>query len=153
MPIGYPGSAALFILTSLVSGVNSERPYVKQNLYAFPSVSVPGTCSNDTDFGSLWGLNNTQYPDIDINACDAWQITQGEGIKVAVFDNRVDINHNDLKNNILTDKYYDIATKTPTDPNATPIIENPDHGTHVAGIIAAIKNNNLQVAGVAPSSN
>ena len=153
MPLWYRLSVTINTQGNSIETANSfyETGLFKEIDPAF-IFNIKLACSNDTDFGSLWGLNNTQYPDIDINACDAWQITQGEGIKVAVFDNRVDINHNDLKNNILTDKYYDIATKAPTDPNATPIIENPDHGTHVAGIIAAIKNNNLQVAGVAPSS-
>ena len=30
--------------------------------------SIPTTCSNDTNFSSLWGLNNTTNPNIDINA-------------------------------------------------------------------------------------
>lgn len=32
-------------------------------------------CTNDTNFSQLWGLNNSSNSNIDINACDAWNIT------------------------------------------------------------------------------
>lgn len=35
------------------------------------------SCSDDSDFGDLWGLNNIGDSNIDINICDTWSITEG----------------------------------------------------------------------------
>src|SRR5690554_4997456 len=107
-------------------------------------------CTNDTDFSQLWGLQNTLHSGIDINVCNAWNITEGNGIKVAVVDTGVDLIHNDLQSNI-SNLSYDCETQT------SPSVLKPNsisysHGTHVGGIIGAVKDNNLQVAGVAPQS-
>lgn len=102
-------------------------------------------CANDDDFNQLWGLNNSQNPNIDINICDAWNITEGNGVNVAVLDQGIELNHNDLQNNISQNSYD-------TESNSSPSQIFGNHGTHVAGTIAAIKNNNLQVVGVAPQA-
>lgn len=102
-------------------------------------------CANDDDFNQLWGLNNSQNPNVDINICDAWNITEGNGINVAVLDQGIELTHNDLQNNISQNSYD-------SESNSSPSQIFGNHGTHVAGTIAAIKNNNLQVVGVAPQS-
>ncbi len=106
-----------------------------------------GNCTNDTDFGSLWGLNNSSNPSIDINACNAWTITEGNGVKVAVLDQGVYKQHNDLNDNISTLSY---DTQNGSSPSV--FTSGRNHGTHVAGTIAAEKDNNLQIVGVAPQS-
>lgn len=105
------------------------------------------TCSNDPMFGSLWGLDNTINPGIDINVCPAWDITQGNGIKVAVLDTGIDLVHNDLQANISNISY---DCETQTSPSVLKQTISQDHGTHVGGIIGAVKDNNLQGVGVAP---
>lgn len=104
-------------------------------------------CSNDADFGSLWGLDNSSNPAYDINACAAWGITEGPGINVAILDQGIDKTHNDLGANIHP-LSFDAESGT------APSVYTPwmDHGTHVAGTVGAIKDNNLQVVGVAPQS-
>ena len=79
-----------------------------------------------------------------INAFSAWDLTQGAGVTVAVLDTGVDLTHPDLKGNLV--KGYDAIAKnnTPKDMNG--------HGTHVAGVIAAVTNNKQGVAGVAPGA-
>jgi len=106
-----------------------------------------GSCTNDTNFGSLWGLNNPSNPNIDINACDAWTITEGSGVKVAVLDQGVYKQHNDLNDNIST-----LSFDTQNGSSPSVFTSGRDHGTHVAGTIAAEKDNNLQIVGVAPQS-
>lgn len=105
------------------------------------------SCSNDSDFGSLWGLNNTNNSNIDINICDAWSISEGNGINVAVLDQGVDKTHNDLKDNISS---LSFDTQNGTSPSV--FTNGRNHGTHVAGTIGAEKDNNLQIVGVAPQS-
>lgn len=106
-----------------------------------------GNCTNDTNFSQLWGLQNTLHPGIDINACDAWDVTEGSGVTVAVLDQGIDKAHLDLNANIHPSSY---DARTGTSPSAfSPFLT---HGTHVGGTIGAIKDNNLQVVGVSPES-
>ncbi|MDR2962687.1 MAG: S8 family serine peptidase [Bacteroidales bacterium] len=100
-------------------------------------------CTNDPNFSQLWGLRNTTYPNIDVNACSAWNITRGNGITVAVLDVGIELTHIDLKTNISSFSYN-------TESNSSPSQTFGDHGTHCAGTIGAIRNNNTQVVGVAP---
>lgn len=79
-----------------------------------------------------------------VNAFGAWDLSQGSGVTVAVLDTGVDLNHPDLKANLVTG--YNAITKSsmPKDMNG--------HGTHVAGVIASVTNNRQGVAGVAPGA-
>ncbi|MFK7785041.1 MAG: S8 family serine peptidase, partial [Crocinitomicaceae bacterium] len=100
-------------------------------------------CTNDPDFGSLWGLDNTATPTADVNACDAWTITEGAGANVAILDQGIEPTHGDLAGN-LSPLSYD------TESNSSPAQMFGDHGTHCAGTVGAIGDNNLQVVGIAP---
>jgi len=102
------------------------------------------SCTNDPMFDQLWGLKNATNPGIDINVCNAWTITRGAGINVAVVDQKIYPNHEDLSINLHTLSFN-------TQPYLEPCYSFP-HGTMVAGVIAAVKNNGLQLVGVAPES-
>lgn len=104
-------------------------------------------CTNDTNFGSLWGLSNSANPNVDINACAAWTLAQGSGVKVAILDQGIHKTHNDLVTNISPLSYDAQGGASPSVYTA-----GYNHGTHVAGTVGAIRNNNLQVVGVAPLS-
>jgi subtilisin family serine protease len=104
-------------------------------------------CTNDPMFDQLWGLSNSSNPGVDVKACDAWNITRGADIKVAVVDQGIYMNHNDLSANISS---LSFDAQSGTSPSV--FIAGNSHGTHVAGTVAAVRNNNLQVAGVAPES-
>ena len=104
---------------------------------------------NDEFYDRQWGLHNTGRfgrSEIDIQAEDAWTITTGSStIKVAVFDTGFDINHPDLAANVFGQGYdADTGTSPSIAANSFP------HGTSVAGIIAAKKDNQIGVSGVAP---
>lgn len=77
------------------------------------------------------------------NVDDIWQISQGEGVKVAVIDTGCDLEHEDLKDNLLDGKNFVQRNSSPQDKNG--------HGSHVAGTIAA-SNNGLGMVGVAPKA-
>ena len=113
-----------------------------------PNTSLISSCSNDTNFSSLWGLDNATNPNIDINACQAWNVSQGNGIKVAVVDGSgIELTHNDLAANI-----YPLSFNMEIGSSPSQVTPDDPHSTHIAGTIAAIKDNNLQVVGVAPQS-
>lgn len=80
----------------------------------------------------------------DINAEQAWDVTRGAGVKVAILDSGIDINHPDLAGKIAVQRVFVSST---IDPD---ISDKNGHGTHVAGIIAANTNNNIGVAGTCP---
>jgi len=77
------------------------------------------------------------------NVPSKWLASQGENIKVAVIDTGCDLNHKDLKNNLLEGKNF-------VEPNTDPMDRN-GHGSHVAGTIAASKNG-IGITGVAPKA-
>ena len=102
-------------------------------------------CSNDPMFNQQWGLYNSNYPDIDISVSSAWNYSTGKNVKIAFLDTGVDIDHLDIASNI-SNLSYD------TESGTTPSVCYGDHGTHCAGIAAAIKDNGIQIAGVAPDA-
>lgn len=74
----------------------------------------------------------------------AAQKLQGKNkIKVAVIDEGVDATHPDLQKNI-------VATKNTVNP--LHVAEKGSHGTHVAGIIGAVKNNGIGGYGLNPNA-
>lgn len=73
----------------------------------------------------------------------AWSRSKGEGVKVAVLDTGVDIDHPDLAQNVLPGFNFISPGSQPWDDN--------QHGTHVSGIIAAA-NNEIGMVGVAPEA-
>jgi len=79
--------------------------------YAEPDLMLDNilNCVNDTYFPQQWGLRNTgQYggnAGIDIRACDAWNLSTGSNINVAVVDEGIQLNHPDLQANIHSLSY------------------------------------------------
>lgn len=98
---------------------------------------------NDLD-SRLWGLKNTKTPGVDINVLPVWNgfTTGNPDVIVSVVDEGVDLNHEDLSANCLKSGHYNSV-----DDNSAIIAG--DHGTHVAGTIAAVSNNGKGVAGIA----
>lgn len=68
-----------------------------------------------------------------VSAAQAWPVSRGDGVTVAVVDTGVDADHPDLAGQVLDG--YDA-----TDPGSPPDDEN-GHGTLVAGVIAANAGN------------
>ena len=99
--------------------------------------------TSDPYFSSQWAIK--QNNGIDLKIEKAWNITRGEGVRVAVLDEGVDLNHTDLKANLLLG--YDA---TGNNSKGAPNYHTDDaHGTSCAGIIAAEANNNIGITGIA----
>jgi thermitase len=113
--------------------------------YAEPNFMAQALATpNDPDFSKQWGMHNTGQTggtaDADIDAPEAWDITQGAAtVKVAVLDTGIDQDHGDLAAKLTNQADFTGGN----DPN-----DYYGHGTHVAGITAAVTNNATGVAGV-----
>ena len=143
--------------------------------YAEPNFRVfPSAAPNDPNYKNLWGLNNVGQtggsPDADADAPEAWDMTTGSPeTVVGVIDEGMDVNHPDLRDNVWTNpgevagnridddgngyvddaNGYDFANNDASVYDPDPISGRGDeHGTHVAGTIAAVGNNGIGVAGV-----
>lgn len=103
---------------------------------------------NDPDFGLQYALQNTgQFvggtagiPGADVGATTAWNTTHGSDIVVAVLDSGIDA-HPELSGRILP------GINVPDGTTST--IDECNHGTHVAGIIAARGGNGVGMSGLA----
>lgn len=102
-------------------------PYEDEHLYA--------AAPNDSYFGKQWYHDN-------MNTVEAWNVTKGRDVTVAVIDTGIDYAHPDLRGNIVG--YMSTMGGDGRDDNG--------HGTHCSGIIAAIDNNGIGISGVAPEA-
>ncbi|WMW21769.1 S8 family serine peptidase [Methanolobus mangrovi] len=112
---------------------NPNVEYASANYIAHAAM-VP----NDEYYYLQWNFNSTYG----INVTEAWNISTGKDVIVAVLDTGVAQNAPDLANTNFTYGWDFVnGDDDPTDDNS--------HGTHVTGTIAQSTNNNIGVAGVA----
>ena len=110
--------------------------------------SAISTNYGDPLYGCQWHLDNTGRSGAtageDINVQEVWRAaTWGAGAKVAVVDNGLYYDHEDLSANVDKSRNYDYTGRGE-------VFERYfTHGTKVAGVIAA-RDNGLGVRGVAP---
>ncbi|MFO8110844.1 MAG: NosD domain-containing protein [Thermoplasmata archaeon] len=132
--IGLEGGMAVTRAVNILK--NTQGVVYAEPNYLVEVMNIP----DDPGYPSLWGMEK-------IDAPDAWNLTTGsDEVVVAVVDTGIEYDHPDLKDNMwsseegyhgynaLNDSYY------PMDENG--------HGTHVAGTIGAVGNNNTGVVGV-----
>ncbi len=124
---------------------------------------------NDPMLGAQWHYNNLgnvlfSTVGADVNLYKAWAVTTGSpDVIISVVDGGIDINHEDLKESIYINEKERTGTPNVDDDNngviddiygynyalENNIITPDEHGTHVAGTVAARNNNGIGVCGVA----
>jgi subtilisin family serine protease len=102
---------------------------------------------NDPQYNAQWHYHNTGQQggttDADIDLPEAWNINRGDTeVIVAIVDQGIQYTHPDLAGNMWSGIGYNFVDDSPT-------IVPGDHGTHVAGTVAANTNNGTGVSGVA----
>jgi serine protease len=149
-----------------VADVVAEFKADPQVAYVVPDrLNTPQADPNDTEYAKQWDLFESTAG---MNVPGAWTTSTGTGVTVAVIDTGY-VAHTDLAANIVAG--YDFIADTavsvdgngrdsnPADPgdyyaanecgSGIPASNSSWHGTHVAGTIAAVTNNNKGVAGIA----
>ena len=104
------------------------------------AIAPPVHAAADPLLAQQWGL-------FAIGADHVWTTTTGQGVIVAVVDSGSGP-HPDLADNLLPGRSI-IGTVESQDGRD---IDASGHGTHVAGIIAAVANNGIGGSGVAPNA-
>jgi thermitase len=147
---------------STITGINStvisippgEEDNIRKSLSAESIVKyaeldhVAHALTNDPQFSNQYGLKNTGQSikgqsgtvGADSKLESAWNVTKGSGVKIAVLDTGIDMNHQDLAAKVTAQKIFITAS----------IDDQFGHGTHVAGIVAAVTDNSQGIAGACP---
>jgi subtilisin family serine protease len=145
---GAPSVAASLAAEPQVRYVEQDRVY--------PLAATP----NDPEFDQMWGLHGEPSDD-DIDAPEAWDLSTGNSVLVAVIDTGVEYVHPDLGPNIWMNPG---ETANGVDDDHNGLVDDirgwdffaadndpddeDDHGTHVSGTIGARGNNGTGVVGV-----
>ena len=137
-------------------GLRVQNAAAKSNIF---TVNIVDTISNDP-------YSHLQFHLSDMRITDAWKQSQGKGIIVAVIDSGVDTNHEEFRGRIWGNPdevrgngrdddgngYKDDVDGWNFVSDSGELTPMSSHGTAVAGVIAAGKNNAVGVAGVAPEA-
>jgi subtilisin family serine protease/subtilisin-like proprotein convertase family protein len=111
------------------------------------------TAPNDPQFPSQWNLEsrttNGTPARVSLNVREAWPISRGEGIVVAIGDDGVELAHPDLFPAALGQSHRNFEQGT---TNGNHLSTAESHGTTVAGLAVARGGNRIGMAGVAPQA-
>jgi type VII secretion-associated serine protease mycosin len=129
-----PGALSVEVDHHMHLGDAGQTPAVGEGTTQVQGVA-PAVLSDDTYRGQQWALDTLQ-------AETAWSLHRATGQVVAVLDTGVDATHPDLAGRVLPGNDFVAAGGDGrTDPQG--------HGTHVAGIIAAVAGDHRGIAGLA----
>ena len=159
-------AAHSMIPMQLVEGTEGFRTVSKPQMVTTSTSTMP---FNDPYLADQWHYSNDgsivgSVKGADINLFKAWETTTGRrNVLVAIVDGGIDINHEDLKANIIAND-AELNGQAGVDDDGNGYVDDiygwnfctnsatiypHSHGTHVAGTVAAVNNNGIGVAGVA----
>ena len=144
---------------SMPETINALQAKTHRYVFAEPSMMqrISGRQSfNDPQLAIQW-QHEGYYG---LRSLDAWEIATGTGVRIAIIDNGMQVDHEDLKAGIKGGGYFE-----PLAPGAAttafvrfqPGAANPDfpdsgHGTACMGMAGARQNNGIEGSGIAPNS-
>lgn len=135
IPVGYRGSVTVTADQPITGALVPFPLYLPLIMRGYRPPPPPPIYPNDTSYNAQWGLSRIRAP-------EAWALSKGGGVLLAVLDTGTDYTHSDLSSKVRTDIDYDYIND---DSDA---MDDNGHGTHVSGIAAAATNNNQGVAGL-----
>lgn len=166
------GQEAANFIRELKANPAVERVEIDRMYQRLATQVSPNFAPNDPQTSAQWNFYNAQSG---VNATQAWDISQGEGVVVAVIDTGIAQGNLDLQNNVIpgydmiSDKRvsrrdsddrvaggWDIGDWVEqnyctgwatNDPHAADV--SSWHGSHVAGTVAQETNNGVNLAGLA----
>lgn len=154
-------------LKSATSRLSYDPNIIQANPIILPKLYAD-TKTNDPLLSNQWHYVNTGQvegtPGADINLFKAWdKQMSAKGVIVAIIDEGIDVDHQDLKANMWVNEAELNGVKgVDNDGNGyiddiygynfvynTGEVSADPHGTHVAGTVGAVNNNGIGVAGIA----
>lgn len=152
---------------SLFSANNSNLLPLGDGLYRAESIESIYNMLNEDDVLTVFPdyeleLYDLQYPEItsDNKIDEQWNLTAisaeasrkkgvfGDGVRIAILDSGLNVEHDDLNKNKILDGYNCILGAEDTKD----VSDNYGHGTKVTGIIASQIDNEVDIAGIASES-
>ena len=158
-----PGPGALVEVAQVPDGVDPHAlvsalaadprvAYAELDRPLYPQALLP----NDPHLELQWAPCRFGLP-------EAWEASTGTGLDgqhapkttIAILDSGVDVDHPDLQASLLPGRdFCPVASASVTPCSSSPSAAGGDavgdgHGTHVAGIAAAVGNNGTGIAGIA----
>nr|BFD61648.1 S8 family peptidase [Bdellovibrio sp. HM001] len=156
----FKGKVKIFLPLMMVGAVISLL-FTNCSKQGFDAVVADIKEGDDPFLGYAWHINNTGQSvfassgggvvGFDLDMLQTWTSgLSGSGLKIVVSDDGVQDSHEDLKSNFLYGASIDYHQSTPTGANnAAPYSSDDNHGTAVAGLIAAVGGNGVGTKGVA----
>lgn len=117
---------------------------------------LPGrTGPSDPDYVRQWHLRNARQPGADLGAEDAWKLTDGRGVRIAVIDNGIDLSHPELADAVEPGTAFFHIEESGNEifvGQGGADFPVSDHGTFCAALALARRNNDTGGCGVAPEA-
>ncbi|RQO53688.1 serine protease [Paucibacter sp. KBW04] len=138
------------ILFRISSGQDRDR--VLQRLQADDRVALAqplnqfetlGEASAAAEFNDPYWPLQRGFARMEVIEAQRW--TRGEGVKVALIDTGLDARHPDLLGRVQLQRDF-------VGPAHPPPPQGERHGTQMAGVIAAVANNQIGIVGMAPQA-
>lgn len=151
--------------------VTLAEPVYLHSLHFAPSATGDTVITNDPRFAEQWPYRNTGQSDgtaaADIQLTAAWSVARGDDrVVVAVIDGGIDTEHEDLRAALWVNEAEQNGLPDIDDDGNGYVddvhgygfgdrrgaVASSNHGTHVAGVVGAVSDNGIGVAGVAGGS-
>jgi len=131
-----PGIGVQVVIVPRGRAMAMAKTYSSNPRVAYAEPDIVAQVVGDPDdsyFVYQWDLTKVEAP-------QAWDVTTGSSsVNIAILDTGVDLDHPDLADKIVSNINF----------SSSPTVDDVHgHGTHVAGIAAAMTNNGIGVAGL-----